>query len=61
LLAQDDIAWHTPTGTVAEWFDQDGSIVGRSANSNDLEMRPISYIAAKMSAPYKHCRLSLTA
>ncbi len=61
LLAQNDIAWHTPTGTVAEWFDQDGSIVGRSANSNDLEMRPISYIAAKMSAPYKHCRLSLTA
>jgi hypothetical protein len=60
LLSQNDIAWHTPTGTVAEMVDQDGSIVSRMANSNDLELRPVSYIAAKMSAPYKHCRLSAT-
>jgi len=60
LLSQDDIAWHTPTGTVAEMVDQDGSIVSRMANSNDLELRPVSYVAAKMSAPYKHCRLSTT-
>ena len=37
---------------------QDGSIVSRMASSNDLELRPVSYIAAKMSAPFKHCRLS---
>lgn len=61
LLSQNDIVWHTPTGTVAEMVDQDGSIVSRMANSNDLELRPVSYIAAKMSAPYKHCRLSTTA
>lgn len=61
LLSQNDIAWHSPTGTVAEMVDQDGSIVSRMANSNDLELRPVSYIAAKMSAPYKHCRLSTTA
>ncbi len=60
LLSQNDIAWHTPTGTVAEMVDQDGSIVSRMANSNDLELRPVSYIAAKMSAPFKHCRLSTT-
>lgn len=60
LLSQNDIAWHSPTGTVAEMVDQDGSIVSRMANSNDLELRPVSYIAAKMSAPYKHCRLSTT-
>jgi hypothetical protein len=60
LLSQDDIVWHTPTGTVAEMVDQDGSIVSRMANSNDLELRPVSYIAAKMSAPFKHCRLSAT-
>lgn len=60
LLSQNDIVWHTPTGTVAEMVDQDGSIVSRMANSNDLELRPVSYIAAKMSAPYKHCRLSTT-
>lgn len=58
LLSQGDIIWHTPTGTIAEMVDQDGSIVSRMANSNDLELRPVSYIAAKMSAPYKHCRLS---
>lgn len=58
LLAQGDIVWHTPTGTVAEMVDQDGSIVSRMANSNDLELRPVSYIAAKMSAPFKHGRLS---
>lgn len=60
LLSQNDIAWHTPSGTVAEMVDEDGSIVSRMANSNDLELRPVSYIAAKMSAPYKHCRLSAT-
>lgn len=60
LLSQNDIVWHTPTGTVAEMVDQDGSIVSRMATSNDLELRPVSYIAAKMSAPFKHCRLSTT-
>lgn len=58
LLSQNDIAWHSPTGTVCEMVDQDGSIVSRMASSNDLELRPVSYIAAKMSAPFKHCRLS---
>lgn len=60
LLAQDDIVWHTPTGTIAEMIDEDGSIVSRMAGSNDLELRPVSYIAAKMRAPYKHARLSTT-
>lgn len=60
LLAQNDIVWHTPTGTVAEMVDQDGALVSRMANSNDLELRPVSYIAAKMSAPWKHVRLSAT-
>ena len=41
--------------------DEDGNICSRMANSNDLELRPVSYIAAVMrGAPHKHCRLSLT-
>jgi hypothetical protein len=60
LLAQDDIVWHTPTGTIAEMIDEDGSIVSRMAGSNDLELRPVSYIATKMRAPFKHARLSTT-
>jgi hypothetical protein len=61
LLAQGDIKWHTPNGAVSEMIDEDGNIVSRMANSNDLELRPVSYIAAVMrGAPHKHCRLSLT-
>lgn len=61
LLAQNDIAWHTANGAVAEFVDQDGSIVSRMPSSNDLEMRPVSYIAAVMGAPFKHCHISATA
>lgn len=60
LLAQNDIAWHTANGSIAEFVDQDGSIVGRMPSSNDLEMRPVSYIAAVMGAPFKHCHISAT-
>lgn len=60
ILAQNDIAWHTPSGAVAEMVDQDGSIVSRMANSNDLELRPVSYIATVMGAPFKHCHISAT-
>ena len=61
LLAQGDIKWHTPNGSVSEMVDEDGNICSRMANSNDLELRPVSYIAAVMrGAPHKHCRLSLT-
>lgn len=60
ILAQNDIAWHAPNGAVAEMVDQDGSIVSRMANSNDLELRPVSYIAAVMGAPFKHCHISAT-
>ena len=60
ILAQNDIAWHTPSGTVCEMVDQDGSIVSRMASSNDLELRPVSYIATVMGAPFKHCHISGT-
>jgi hypothetical protein len=60
ILAQGDIAWHTPSGTVCEMVDQDGSIVSRMASSNDLELRPVSYIATVMGAPFKHCHISAT-
>lgn len=61
LLAQGDIKWHTPNGSVSEMVDEDGNICSRMANSNDLELRPVSYIAAVLrGAPHKHCRLSLT-
>jgi hypothetical protein len=60
ILSQNDIAWHTPNGAVCEMVDQDGSIVSRMANSNDLELRPVSYIATVMGAPFKHCHISAT-
>lgn len=60
VLAQNDIGWHTPSGTICEMVDQDGSIVSRMANSNDLELRPVSYIATVMGAPFKHCHISAT-
>jgi hypothetical protein len=60
ILAQGDINWHSPNGAVAEMVDQDGSIVSRMANSNDLELRPVSYIATVMGAPFKHCHISAT-
>lgn len=60
ILSQNDIAWHTPSGTVCEMVDQDGSIVSRMASSNDLELRPVSYIATVMGAPFKHCHISAT-
>ncbi len=60
MLAQNDIVWHSPNGAVAEMVDQDGSIVSRMANSNDLELRPVSYIATVMGAPFKHCHISAT-
>lgn len=59
-LAQGDIAWHTPSGTVGEFVNQDGGIVRMKANSNDMELRPVSYIAAVMGAPFKHFHISAT-
>lgn len=59
-LAQSDIAWHTPSGTVGEFVNQDGGIVRMKANSNDMELRPVSYIAAVMGAPFKHFHISAT-
>jgi hypothetical protein len=59
-LAQGDIAWHTPSGTVAEFVNQDGGIVRMKASSNDMELRPVSYIAAVMGAPFKHFHISAT-
>jgi hypothetical protein len=59
ILAQDDIAWHTPSGAVGEFVDQDGGLVRMKANSNDMELRPVSYIAAVMGAPFKHCHIGM--
>jgi hypothetical protein len=59
-LAQSDIAWHTPSGTVGEFVNQDGGLVRMKANSNDMELRPVSYIAAVMGAPFKHFHISAT-
>jgi hypothetical protein len=60
ILAQNDIAWHTPSGAVGEFVDQDGGLVRMKANSNDMELRPVSYIAAVIGAPFKHCHISAT-
>lgn len=60
MLAQNDITWHTPSGKIGEFVDMGGGTIFRvGENSNDVELRPISYIAATMGAPYKHCHIDM--
>ncbi len=44
---------HTPTGTLCEWVDDDGSIV-RVLTTNNLILRPVSYPAHTIGAPFSH-------
>lgn len=60
ILAQNDIIWHTPSGMIGKFVDMgNGTIFRVKDGSNDLEMRPQSYIAATMGAPYKHMHLDM--
>lgn len=60
FLSMDQLCFHTPTGTIAQWADEEGSIIRRKETELVYEMTPVSYIASVMQAPYAHGRQSVT-
>jgi hypothetical protein len=44
---------HSPTGTLLEWVDDDGSIV-KILSTNQLILRPVSYPAHTIGQPFAH-------
>lgn len=60
FFAMKQLCFHTPTGTIAQWADEEGSIIRRKETELVYEMTPVSYIASVMEAPYAHGRQSTT-
>lgn len=60
FLSMSQLCFHTPTGTIAQWADEEGSIIRRKETELVYEMTPVSYIASVMQAPYAHGRQSTT-
>jgi hypothetical protein len=60
FFSMDQLCFHTPTGTIAQWADEEGSIIRRKETELVYEMTPVSYIASVMQAPYAHGRQSTT-
>jgi hypothetical protein len=58
FLAMGDLCFWSPTGTIAMWADQEGSIVRRKETELVYEMTPVSLIASTMKAPFAHGRQS---
>lgn len=59
LIDPSKMRLHTPSGTLTEWVDDDGSIV-RILTSNNLILRPVSYPAHTIGAPFAHGILPTT-
>lgn len=57
-LNMDQFVMHSPTGKIAQWADEEGSIVRRKETELVYEMTPVSYLAPVMKAPYAHGRFS---
>ena len=53
LIDPSKMRLHTPSGTLTEWVDDDGSIV-RILTTNNLILRPVSYPAHTIGAPFSH-------
>lgn len=53
LIDPSQMRLHTPSGTLVEWVDDDGSIV-RVLSSNTLILRPVSYPAHTIGRPFSH-------
>lgn len=53
LIDPSKIRIHTPSGTLCEWVDDDGSIV-KILTSNQLILRPVSYPAHTIGSPFSH-------
>lgn len=60
FLTMSDLTFYSPTGTIAMWADQEGSIIRRKETELVYEMTPVSLIAFTMKAPFAHGRQSTT-
>ncbi len=58
FFSMGELCFHSPTGTIAMWADQEGSIVRRKETELVYEMTPVSLIASTMRAPFAHGRQS---
>jgi hypothetical protein len=59
LIDPSQMRIHTPSGTLLEWVDDDGSIV-KILNTNQLILRPVSYPAHTIGRPFSHGIFSTT-
>lgn len=60
FFSMGELCFHSPTGTIAMWADQEGSIIRRKESELVYEMTPVSLIASTMRAPFAHGRQSTT-
>lgn len=60
FLSMGELVFQSPTGTIAQWADLEGSIIRRKETELVYEMTPVSLIASMMKAPWAHGRQSTT-
>jgi len=60
FIASGQLVFHSPTGMICQWADEEGSIVRRKESELVYEMTPVTYLATVMQAPYAHGRASTT-
>jgi hypothetical protein len=60
FFASKQLCFHSPTGNIAQWLDEEGSIIRRKESEPVYEMNPVSYLATIMESPYAHGRMSTT-
>lgn len=60
FFASKQLVMHSPIGMIAQWLDEEGSIIRRKESEPVYEMNPVSYLATIMQSPYAHGRMSTT-
>lgn len=60
FFASSQLVMHSPVGMIAQWLDEEGSIIRRKETEPVYEMNPVSYLATVMQSPYAHGRMSTT-
>jgi hypothetical protein len=60
FFASKQLVMHSPIGMIAQWLDEEGSIIRRKESEPVYEMNPVSYLATVMQSPYAHGRASTT-
>lgn len=60
FFASSQLVMHSPVGMIAQWLDEEGSIIRRKESEPVYEMNPVSYLATVMQSPYAHGRMSTT-